>query len=270
MKQNYKQLGVIKFGKALLETGDLDPIYIMLWKAKLHPNLLKRWLLAYSMFYHAGVASELAQYKGEEFYEQADNLAAPEEKTPRGTERRHFRGKACLQSIAYFAKRYPKGPEQALNHLVTTSKGTVDGVLSLVQRSWPLYGPWVAWKLADLLERLAIAPIKFPIETLNMYSEPTKGAWLAAQRFPKLWSENQDDPPPSTEEVVEHLIRMFRKYKAPPRYERPVNVQEIETILCKWKSHLNGHYPIGKDTIEIREALEGWGYLAKKLRRHLP
>lgn len=270
MKRNYKKLGILKFGKLLLNTGDLDPVYIMLWKAKLTPKRLKRWIMAYSMFYHAGVASLLSNYRGKEFWRKAAKLALPESKTPRGSERRHFRGKAAQKSIAYFAKQYPKGPEQAIGYLVGHSKGTVDGVVSLVRKRWPVYGSWVGFKLADLLERLQIAPIRFPIKTLTMYKEPEAGASLAAGRFPKLWSENQDDPPPNTEEVVEHLIKLFKKYKAPPRYERPVNAQEIETILCKWKSHMNGHYPVGKDTIEIREALKGWGNLARKLRKCLP
>lgn len=266
MKQNYKKLGILKFGKLLLNTGDLDPIYIMLWRAKLTPKRLKRWLMAYSMFYHAGVASLLSNYRGAEFWDKAYKLALPESKTPRGSERRHFRGKAAQKSIAYFAKRYPKGPEQAIDYLVRHSKGTVDGVVSLVRKRWPVYGSWVGFKLADLLERLQIAPIRFPIKTLTMYSEPTKGAELVAEHMG--W--NKADESENTIQVVKHLIRKFEEYKAPPRYERPVNVQEIETILCKWKSHMNGHYPVGKDTIEIREALKGWGNLARKLRKCLP
>jgi hypothetical protein len=34
-----------------------------------------------------------------------------------------------------------------------------------------------------------------------------------------------------------------------------VNVQEIETIFCKYKSYVKGHYHVGKDIHEIREAL---------------
>jgi hypothetical protein len=58
-----------------------------------------------------------------------------------------------------------------------------------------------------------------------------------------LWAYNQ---------LRQHL----GKYKAPPRFERAINIQEIETILCKWKSHMNGHYKVGKDTHEIHEALK--------------
>lgn len=264
-----KKLGIIKFGKALLETGDLDPIYIMLWKAKdkLGHNKLYRWLLAYWWFYHAGVASTISALDGLGFYERALRLAQTKG-TPRGTERRHFRGQACVNSIDWFSDHCVR-PESAVERLIERCD-SVDDVLHFVKNKWPLFGPWIGFKIADMLERLDIAPIKFPIKTLDMYSEPTKGAALAAKRFPKLWSENQDDPPPDTTDVVKHLIKVFSKYKAPPRYERPVNVQEIETILCKWKSHLNGHYPVGKDTKEIKHALRGWGKTAEMLRSYLP
>jgi len=58
--------------------------------------------------------------------------------------------------------------------------------------------------------------------------------------------------------VVEHLIATFAGSTAPPVHDRAVGYQEVETILCKWKSHMNGHYRVGRDCIEIREGLEDW------------
>jgi hypothetical protein len=60
------------------------------------------------------------------------------------------------------------------------------------------------------------------------------------------------------------------KFKAPPDFTRPVNVQEIETVFCKYKSPLKGHYPLGKDTLELHHSLAGWGDLAEQLRSQLP
>jgi hypothetical protein len=70
--------------------------------------------------------------------------------------------------------------------------------------------------------------------------------------------------------VVPILERKFSSFTAPPRYDRPVGVQECETILCKWHSHLNGHYPVGKDSREILEHLRGWGNLAESLQKYVP
>src|SRR6185437_10528018 len=69
--------------------------------------------------------------------------------------------------------------------------------------------------------------------------------------------------PPSAEkkrnQVVAHLARQFGDLLAPPWRDRPVNIQEIETVLCKWKSHLHGRYPVGKDTSEVKHGLYAWG-----------
>jgi hypothetical protein len=49
--------------------------------------------------------------------------------------------------------------------------------------------------------------------------------------------------------LMEHLGHM----KAPPRYERAINLQETETVFCKWKSHLVGRYDVGRDTERARK-----------------
>jgi hypothetical protein len=267
MKQNYERLGIIKFGKTLLETGDLDPIYIMLHDAKLPQPLLKRWLLAYWFFYHAGVASKLARYKGQEFFEQAQEMAAVGVKTPRGAERRHFRGEACLKSLRYFAKKYEK-PESAINHIIRRAKddnkNKVQDVVDFVRLEWPLFGPWIGFKIADMLERVLGVPIKFNSRDLKMYETPTAGAKRLCKR--KGW----DFKELGVSGVTRRLEMVFGEFRAPPDYRRHLNAQEMETILCKWKSHLGGHYPLGKDTHEIREGLKGWGKLARRLSKHLP
>lgn len=267
MKQNYERLGIIRFGKHLLRTGDLDPIYIMLHDAKLPTPLLKRWLLAYWFFYHAGVASKLAQYKGEDFFDKALEMAAVGVKTPRGAERRHFRGEACLKSLRYFKHKYSR-PESAINHLIRRAiedeKNHVQDVVDFVQLEWPLFGPWIGFKIADMMERILRVPIRFVGSDLKMYETPTKGAKRLCKK--KGWQYKKL----GVRGVVHRLEMTFGEFKAPPDYKRQINAQEIETILCKWKSHLGGHYPLGKDTHEIREGLKGWGKLAHRLSKHLP
>ena len=59
-------------------------------------------------------------------------------------------------------------------------------------------------------------------------------------------------------EVVAELTEHYQGCLAPPQEDRPVGLQEVETILCKWKSHMNGHYPVGLDNEEIREGVLPW------------
>ena len=59
--------------------------------------------------------------------------------------------------------------------------------------------------------------------------------------------------------AYDELIKALGTYQAPPQMDRPINIQEVETILCKWKSHLNGHYPTGNDIAEVRHGLVKYG-----------
>jgi len=242
-------MNVYDFGSQLLETGDLDPIYIMLHEGGLGPNTLKRWCLAYWCFYHAGVSSKIAE--APDFW--AAMRQGQTDKWPRGTERRHFRGAASANAIEHLALLYPK-PEDAVDDVSTY---TFADVSKRVQR-WPLFGPWIAYKVADMLERVLDVPVNFDNCELAIYREPAAAAAMLGM---------------SVQDTVTRLIQYFaveRGFMAPPSRDRLVNVQEIETIMCKWKSHCGGHYPPGKDTREIRHGLNGWGPLADHLSQGLP
>ena len=257
------RLGLTEFGSLLLTTGDLDPVYTMLYRANLSTELLHRFLLGYWCFYHVGVAAQLVECKAEQFFERAIALVQNGKGTPRGVERRHFRGEDGLKSLNYFYTTY-RDPNQALSDLIQNCAGkNVSDVLEFVKR-WPEFGPWIGFKIADMLERVAGVPITFRSETLTLYKAPTDGA--------KVWCANEglDFEQLGIPGVVALLEEKFEGYKAPPRYDRPVDVQECETILCKWHSHLNGHYPVGKDSREIHHHLNGWGSLAESLQKYVP
>jgi len=258
----YDRLSLNDFASLLLSTGDLDPVYITIFDAGRPTEVLHRFVLGYSFFYHVGVASKLSEIEGPRFFSTVIELAN-DKKTPRASERRHFRGKACLKSLNYFSRTY-ENPDQAMGHLMAECRGKdVIDVLQFVKR-WPLYGPWIGFKLADLMERVLGVPITFRRETLKLYKEPTKGAALWCE------AESLNYHELGISGVVQLLEKQFGEYKAPPAYDRPVGVQECETVLCKWKSHLNGHYRMGKDSREILEHLHGWGSLAESLRKYVP
>lgn len=231
-------MSIEEFGAELLRTGDLDPVYIMLYRAKLERETLAKWLLAYWWFYHSGVASCLSSCEsGKEFYEAAKGMA--DGGAPRGAERRHFRGVACLDCIRWFSKRYPE-PLRLLEQLALAK--TFRRIKRIVT-CWPMFGPWIAFKIADMMERVVGVPIRFERrDVVDFYEEPRE-----ALRVVGSIQGIADDL-----KVLDYLEGRFRPFAAPPGEDRPVGVQEIETILCKWKAHIHGNYPIGKDTKEIR------------------
>lgn len=247
------KLGAYAFGERLLSTGDLDPVYILLWEARFEQNLLQRWLLAYWCFYHTGTASWIVDQSN---YWQAIKTAASSKTYPRGHERRHFRGSAANKSVLYLE-------HQGLSRLFAPLTGSAAVNYSSIAawvKSWYGFGDWIAFKVADMLERLAILRVQFDVQALNLFDSPREGARL-------LWNQYAEGDPPEHVQAwaVERLLNYFNAPSnsvsshlpalAPPRHERPLNVQEAETILCKWKSYLNGQYHIGADIEDNWKAL---------------
>lgn len=263
----HKLQEVIEFGEKLLKTEDLDPVYVALYKARLPKDQLYRLLLVYFCFYHLGVSARISEEEGETFWDimeiaARNRLCDPYEidsdlplgsKWPRGAERRHFRGKKCIDAIDWLKAYEPKTPERLIDGLML-GPATLAGVMEQANK-WPMFGPWIGFKIADVLERVCSIAIEFPNDITLLYKEPRAALdmlTISADRANML------------------LLQHFYGFKAPPRYERYCNIQEIETILCKWKSSVGGHYYVGKDIHEIRNGLKGWGDTANELHKWLP
>lgn len=245
-------MNCVDFGTALLKHGDLDPLYTVLWSAQLPRKQLGRFILAYSCLYHAGASAYCCESK--DFWGCLDYLRR---QGPRGTERRHWRGSLAIKSLESLSR---ETPENVLKHWFNSRD--FNKVFDNVQQ-YAGFGPWIAFKIADLAERTGYAEVRnFTPSCLNIYSEPKKGAALF------MYGDTErsiDDAELGV--VVVTLQQYFSHYKAPPIYDRRIGVQEVETILCKWKSHMNGRYLLGKDTCEIFHHLHGWGDLADELER---
>lgn len=256
------KLDLYAFGQRLLETNDLDPVYVMLWEAKLDLDQLQMWLLAYFCFYHSGTASWITDghheigespYPG---YWSAMEAAAASKDYPRCHERRHFRGNNATKSVKWLGT---VGVHKLFAPLLDGKPKTLAEVMKYIQ-TWVGFGPWIAFKVADVLERLRLASVQFDGGALAMFDSPREGAELAASLYAQ-----EPVKEPLGWAVASILSRLGLSgvhsaakpvYLAPPRLERPINVQEAETILCKWKSHWGGHYRIGEDVASLRKSLE--------------
>ncbi len=121
---------------------------------------------------------------------------------------------------------------------------------------WVGFGPWIAFKVADMMERLGLCNVEFKTADVTLFDSPQKGAEL-------LWQvENGKTNYPDGNVAAWAIDRILAELifkpglKAPPRYERLLNAQEAETILCKWKSYMAGHYQLGEDIEHSKEALK--------------
>lgn len=238
-----------EFGTALFETNDLDPVYVALYEllaGGLDRDAVKRWLVAYWMFYHCGFACEAAERSGPGFWA---HLADGFDGHPRGAERRHFREAAALSALKRIEAAHGS-PERLVSALVSGGRVLTLDEVSRRVKTLPMFGPWISWKVCDMLERIMGAPIRFDPRALGMYRDPVQGAALILKGH---WTA--EITVPEVAGVASSIVDVYRGVKAPPRYERPVNVQEAETVLCKFKSYWKGHYYVGKDIADIRHGL---------------
>ena len=261
---------ITEFGSDLIRTGDLDPIYIGLTSLKLDKGQLAKWLIAYWCFYHAGVACYMAELKDQGMAEDTywykmvqaaeNNSDRDGVRWPRSAERRHFRGEKCVKAVQFLAK---KGPQDWIQELIRPLAGrnnlTETHIMERIQK-WPLFGPWIAFKAADMLETCAGVPVTFSDNIGLIYKEPREALDI-------LGEANHHSP----WYVWDDLRSTFAQVDAPPLKRRKCGPQEVETILCKWKSHYRGHYRVGKDIAEVRHGLDGgWGDLAQDMLNAMP
>lgn len=262
-------MDVLQFGRALIDTGDLDPVYIGIYQAKLDEPQLCRLLLAYWCFYHLGAASYLSEFEGRDYWDfmlvaakNSDpdmeprvllgNVGNRHERWPRASERRHFRGDKCVNAVAWLS--HGVSAEFRVRALANECRTERDVATAL--DLWPQFGPWISFKVADMLERCYGAPIAFHEDTGLMYESPRAGLELVDSRDP--------------EATYRRLLAAFSNKAAPPSRDRPCGPQEVETILCKFKSMSDRHYWVGKDIQEVRHGLEGWGQTADRVLSGMP
>lgn len=246
------------FGAILLDTEDLDPIYSMLVYANLDDDVLARWLLAYWCYYHAGVSSYIAEKPANEFY--LGMWRASVAKAPRGMERRHFWGKIAKSTIQ--GLQDAGAPERIVEHMCdhTDFQACYDAVVSY----WG-FGPWMGWKVADMAERVLCYPVDFSNSDMGIYKDPVQGAAFI-DFGDKYYPISMDE----LHACVDRMVGEFSAWAAPPWNDRLVNEQEIETILCKYKAHCYGFYPLNNDTYHVKQHLVGWGDLAQQLAVTVP
>lgn len=246
--KDHALLGCYDFGRELLRARDLDPVYVLVWEAKLDQELLCHWLLAYWCYYHVGTASWIADpqnsYTGKDRFSDywpRMYAAAGSKEYPRSAERRHYRGKQALASVEWLEQR---GVPLLFRPFLTRRRWTAEDLIAEVM-TWDRFGPWVAFKAADMLERLGVCEVDFSDAFAATYESPRKGAedlWRAEGK------RDEDLPPGGVVYwAVCRILQEVRGAMAPPREERLINFQEAETILCKWHSHVNGRYHVGED-----------------------
>lgn len=256
------KLSIVEFGKQLIDTGDLDPVYIAIHKSGLSSGDKVEFVLSWLMYYHCGLACwTLAQSRP--VLDTLMLIAKASSGFPRGSQRVHHRGQVAvdsandlLQSIKVARSFLPWTLQEG-----QTGRAVFYRICELV--GW---GPCMAWRVPDLWERLGLAnTLLTDGDTDLFFSNPRRGAILCCEEY----GLDTSNPCLSAHKyLMEHLGHLL----APPRYERTIGVQETETVFCKWKSHMVGRYKVGRDTARARQQFLRYGRqrLSQLLVKGLP
>ena len=108
---------VIEFGRRLLDTLDLDPVYVMLHRSNLSAREKSRFCVAYWLYYNTGLAAAMSEKEGSYFWEGVRSVFSS---ASRGAERRHFRGASAISAVDFIANRY-KAPEDFVEFLASAT-----------------------------------------------------------------------------------------------------------------------------------------------------
>lgn len=279
MERGYKKMNVTTFGRQLITSGDLDPVYIAMVKAPWDDGRHRaRFLIAYWCFYHVGFACYAAdQQHG--FWEVMMDAALNTSEAPiggrwpRSSERRHARGAQGIKMVQDLRAYYYDRPEAMIEtitangHLATTEDPISYKLIAERAMKHTLFGPWIAFKIADMVDRCLGIPVSFDQAEVFMFKDPTKAAlklWREAQGFDE--NVQPKDVTAAITQVVSYLKDQFSDLTAPPFYDRAIGLQEVETVLCKWKSHMNGHYKPFNDITEISHGLTEWTKVSETAR----
>jgi len=236
-----ERLGVIEFSKQLIETEDLDPVYVAMYKANLTRAEVSRFIIGWMCFYHTGIACMLA--KAPRFFDMMCHITRGGKEYPRGSQRVHHRGPPAIASTEFLQENF-KSAEELLSWCISdglAAKVVFNKVCELVG-----FGPCFAWRIPDIQEAIGLEPVQFVDRDVDLfYGNPKRGAEICCEEH---GLGKKDVVMKAHLYVMNHLGHM----KAPPMYRRPINVQETETIFCKWKSHIVGRYEVGRDTARAR------------------
>lgn len=238
---------VTKFARALFNTLDLDPLYVMIHRANLPRPKLAEYILAYWCFYHTGTCSWIVD---QPCFWTAMADAAKDARHPRGSDRRHFRGAEAIRAVREL--REEGLTAEGLLDAVLGPPGAGRGLRRLMGRlqEWRAYGPTIAFKAADMLDRLWGGEVRSSVEDDSdlISAVPRKGAKAVAEADGRA------------EEGTAYACRkalsgLGEGRLTPPLFDRAPGLLEAETVLCKWSHYLSGSYYLGKGTESQRKGL---------------
>lgn len=212
------------FARKLFELEDSDPIYMSLGRADIPVYQKKRFMAAWVTFYNPGVAAKASELSSDKYWPYIYKIFPT---AKRGSERRHFRGAQGHDALDSWQKMFPL-PSKMVDYMEGKNYFEVKKNAETVLR----IGPYFVFKFADVQERVFRKPCYFPPEAAAHSPDvPQQGAKLIFPDKTVLQAYNT---------IADYMND--EGMKSPPWYDRPMNMQEAETVCCVMKQYLHGKW----------------------------
>lgn len=267
-KRDYPRLTLEDFGRQLILSFDLDPVYVALNASGFSREQKLRWLVAYIAFYHCGFASWVSEREGGEFWSallvaaRNESIAPVGGRWPRGRERRHFRGAQATQAICDWSSRYR--PEEMFEYIAGEG-GLVSEVIGRAKEHRSI-AEWSGYKCADLVDACLGLELDQRETGILFYDTPRE----SMLRYWREWrGQEPEDEESAILEVLLKLSVEWHDLRIPHKPWKRLDYLALETCFCKFLSHLNGHYPLGNDIHEITVSLETWASVSDSALKFL-
>lgn len=226
-----------QFAKVLFDSWDSDPGYAIMAFAKMPTVRKQRFMTAWVSYYNLGIAARASEMEGTKFWDYIWSLLPT---AKRASERRHFRGKQAEQALTQWQTKFYR-PEYMVTHMEGKDYFEVKKKGKDVIR----IGEYFVWKFADVQERVFRKACAFPPSAAKHSPKvPQQGAELI---FP------YDDVLGAYTTIAKYMNN--NGMTAPPWFDRPMNMQEAETVCCVYKQYVNGKWCIGSRSAKAVRAL---------------
>jgi hypothetical protein len=227
------------FAKLLFKLEDADPGYMLLARADIPHEQKLRFMTAWCTFYNPGIAAAASERTGRRFWSY---LYQQYPTAKRASERRHFRGNQGLRAMRSWERSFPN-PE----NLTTFMQGETYFEVAKQAKKVAQIGEYFIWKFADVQERVFRISCDFPDGAAAKSPKvPQQGARLIA-------------PDASVLQTYNHIAAYLNSFSmdSPPWYDRPMNMQEAETVCCVYKQYRNGKWAPHTRTAKATKSLLG-------------
>lgn len=243
-----------EFARVDIYTGDIDPVYFAIYRAREHfgHDWATRFAVGMLCFYHTGTAAQAADYEGEEFW---DFILSRYDTAPRAAERRHWRGQQGLRSLQSMRNWSPNP-----NDFFKGFGDSYSQVKRCCENNLKGFGAYFVLKICDYMDRCLGLPIHH-YDGLES-NLPTLPAQAAELLYPGYRASHAFEMACKRLEPLGLL--------APPLFDRLIGPAEVETILCDWKRAKYGNHLVGDDVLDKRTSLIGYGYKAEKMVDFFP